>query len=75
MRRLREAWGTRWGIPMNTWMLKTLAFFSGMNSEVLLKSQRVLPKRLLSDGFRFEFTDWLGTAADLVRRWHENQDR
>jgi NAD dependent epimerase/dehydratase family enzyme len=38
-------------------------------SELVLKSRRVLPARLLAAGFQFSFPDWTSAAKDLVARW------
>jgi uncharacterized protein len=34
----------------------------------VLKSRRVVPRRLLDAGFDFEFPDWPAAAKDLVAR-------
>ena len=49
-------------------MLELGAFLLRTESELVLKSRRVVPGRLLAGGFRFEFPDWSAAAADLVRR-------
>jgi len=38
-------------------------------SELVLKSRRVVPGRLLSTGFQFLFPEWLPAARELVARW------
>jgi hypothetical protein len=38
-------------------------------SELVLKSRRVVPGRLLASGFEFLFPEWPTAARDLVRRW------
>ena len=69
MRVLREAWGTRVGLPASKWMLEIATFFMRTETELVLKSRRVIPGRLLQDGFEFEFPDWNDAARDLCRRW------
>lgn len=69
MRALREAWGIRVGLPAPDWMLEIGARVLGTETELILKSRRVVPGRLLSDGFTFEFPDWAEAARDLCRRW------
>lgn len=69
MRLLREAWGTKVGLPASKWMLEIGTFFMRTETELVLKSRRVIPGRLLHDGFKFEFPDWNGAARDLCRRW------
>jgi uncharacterized protein (TIGR01777 family) len=69
MRGLRRAWGTRVGLPATRWMLEVGALVMGTETELILKSRRVVPGRLLAAGFAFEFPEWEGAAADLCRRW------
>jgi uncharacterized protein (TIGR01777 family) len=71
MRALRQAWGTRLGLPASRWMLEVGAWLLRTETELVLKSRRVVPGRLLKAGFRFEFPDWLEAARDLCRRWRE----
>jgi NAD dependent epimerase/dehydratase family enzyme len=68
MRTLREAWGTRFGLPspgliveIGTWLMRT-------ESELVLKSRRVVPGRLLDAGFQFLFPEWPAAARDLIAR-------
>jgi NAD dependent epimerase/dehydratase family enzyme len=37
-------------------------------TELILKSRRVVPKRLTDSGFRFEFENWEEAARDLIKR-------
>jgi uncharacterized protein len=69
MRALRQAWGIPIGLPATRWMLEIGTRLLGTESELVLKSRRVVPGRLLRAGFRFEFADWPETARDLCRRW------
>lgn len=69
MRTLRSAWGARVGLPAGRWMLELGAIFLRTETELILKSRRVVPARLLESGFQFEFSDWPSAAADLCRRW------
>ena len=71
MRGLREAWRTRIGLPVATWMLEVGAAVLGTETELVLKSRRVIPTRLLNAGFEFRFPTWPEASADLVRRWRE----
>jgi uncharacterized protein (TIGR01777 family) len=65
---LRRAYGTRVGLPATDWMLEVGAFFLRTETELILKSRRVVPRRLVEAGFEFRFPEWSGAAADLVRR-------
>ncbi|WP_245596487.1 TIGR01777 family oxidoreductase [Nocardioides alkalitolerans] len=67
MRGLRRAWGRRPGLPATRWMASIGAFILRTDPELLLKSRRVVPGRLLDAGFTFDHPRWDGAAADLVR--------
>jgi uncharacterized protein len=69
MRILREAAGVSWGLPASAWMLEIGAVFMRTETELILKSRRVIPKRLLDAGFTFQFPNWTEAARDLYRRW------
>lgn len=71
MRALREAWGTWVGIPAPTPVLALAAVFLRTETELILKSRRVVPGRLLRAGFEFQFPKWPEAARDLVERWRE----
>jgi NAD dependent epimerase/dehydratase family enzyme len=42
-------------------------------SELVLKSRRVVPGRLLDARFRFLFPEWPPAARGLVVRWREKR--
>ncbi|WP_439620254.1 TIGR01777 family oxidoreductase [Gemmata sp.] len=71
MRELRRAWGTRFGLPASRWMLELGAWAMRTESELVLKSRRVVPTRLVESGFTFQFPTWPAAASDLCRRWRE----
>jgi len=71
MRIFREAWGTKIGLPATEWMLEIGAIFMRTETELILKSRRVVPGRLLDAGFKFDFPDWEKAARDLVERWRK----
>jgi uncharacterized protein len=68
MRSLREAAGVRFGLPAAKWMLELGAIFMRTETELILKSRRVVPTRLLQSGFTFEFPEWPAAARDLSAR-------
>ncbi|HEX4611560.1 MAG TPA: TIGR01777 family oxidoreductase [Urbifossiella sp.] len=72
MRALRAAWGARFGLPATTWMLELGARVLRTETELVLKSRRVVPGRLTGAGFAFAFPTWEAAAADLCRRWRES---
>ena len=68
-RALREAWGARLGLPATEWMVEIGTRLFGTESELVLKSRRVVPGRLLRHGFKFEHPNWPEAARDLCQRW------
>ena len=68
MRVLREACGVPFGLPVNKWMLEIGAVFMRTETELILKSRRVVPARLLEQGFKFTYPDWPGAARDLCHQ-------
>jgi uncharacterized protein len=68
MAALRAAYGRRIGLPAMKWMAAVGAFLLRTDTELLLKSRRVVPRRLLEAGFGFEFPAWPAAARDLVNR-------
>lgn len=75
MQALREAWGIPFGLPATTWMLELGAFILRSETELILKSRRVIPTRLLQSGFAFQFPTWAEAARDLCTRWRENRQK
>ncbi len=69
MRGLRQAAGASIGVPSPRLMLEVGALFLRTETELILKSRRVVPTRLLQSGFTFEFPVWSIAAKDLVARW------
>jgi uncharacterized protein (TIGR01777 family) len=69
MRALRRAWHQPIGIPASAWMIEIGSFLMRTESELVLKSRRVIPGRLLDAGFTFKFPDWPEAADNLVRRF------
>jgi len=68
MGRLREVAGAPVGLPATRWMLEIGAFALRTETELILKSRRVTPRRLLDAGFSFQFPSWRDACADLARR-------
>lgn len=67
MRALRDAAGVRLALPATKWMLEIGAIAMRTETELVLKSRRVVPGRLLERGFAFDFPAWPEAAQDLVR--------
>jgi uncharacterized protein (TIGR01777 family) len=70
MRALREAAHVRIGLPATKWMLELGAWAMRTDTELVLKSRRVVPERLLAAGFHFDFERWPEAAKDLVANHH-----
>jgi uncharacterized protein len=68
MRDLRQAAGSRFGLNAASWMLEIGALAMQTETELVLKSRRVVPQRLLEAGFVFEQPTWEAAARDLVQR-------
>ena len=71
MAALRDAWDMPNGLPAPAFAIEIGAFFLRTESELVLKSRRVIPGRLLDAGFQFEFPNWPAAAEDLVWQWRQ----
>ena len=69
MAQLRKAGNISIGLPATKWMVEIGAFFMRTDTELVLKSRQVIPKRLLDLGFQFQYSHWDKAAIDLVQRW------
>jgi uncharacterized protein len=69
MRVLRRTWGIPIGLPAAEWMLAIGARVIRTETELILKSRRVVPGRLLREGFEFRYPDWPAAATELCERW------
>lgn len=68
MRLVREACGARLGLPAAHWMLEIGAVLLRTETELIIKSRRVVPGRLLAAGFEFHFPDVRDALAELEAR-------
>jgi uncharacterized protein (TIGR01777 family) len=68
MREIRAAWGVPVGLPATRWMAELGAFAIRTDTELLLKSRRVVPGLLTAAGFEFLHGTWPEAARDLVQR-------
>ena len=66
MKTLRQTHNVRVGIPMPAWLLTAGAFLIRTEPELILKSRRVVPTKLLASGYQFHFTDIRSALADLA---------
>jgi len=65
MRAIRQACGVRVGLPASPWMLTAGAWALRTETELILKSRRVVPARLLARGFEFAYPTWPEAAREL----------
>jgi uncharacterized protein len=68
MRLVRKICGAPFGLPATAWMLEIGAFFLRTETELILKSRRVVPGKLLGAGFQFHFPDLENALRDLEHR-------
>lgn len=66
MRTFREVCQQPIGLPATAWMLEIGALFLGTETELLLKSRRVVPGKLLADGFTFQFPEWREALEETI---------
>lgn len=57
MEKIRNAVGISFGLPATKWMIEIGSFFMQTESELVLKSRKVIPRKLLEGGFKFQFED------------------
>ncbi|MGB4988876.1 MAG: DUF1731 domain-containing protein [Pyrinomonadaceae bacterium] len=68
MRIFRKVSNTSIGLPASKWMLEFGAFFLQTETELILKSRRVVSKRLEDAGFEFIYRDWEDACRELYAR-------
>jgi uncharacterized protein len=56
------------GLPAEEWMLEVGAFVLRTEVELMIKSRRVVPRRLLESGFEFEFAKMREAFEELNAR-------
>lgn len=62
---IRRVAGIRFGLPAPQWLLEIGAVFMKTETELILKSRRVIPTKLLDSGFRFDFPLWADAASSM----------
>jgi uncharacterized protein (TIGR01777 family) len=68
IRALRQACGAHFGLPVSGWILGAGVFAMRTEAELVLKSRRVVPARLLQSGFTFDYARWPVAANALCAR-------
>jgi uncharacterized protein len=68
MRAFRRACHVPIGLPAARWMLEIGAFFMRTETELIIKSRRVVPGRLLAAGFEFRYPEIGMALEELLHR-------
>jgi uncharacterized protein (TIGR01777 family) len=68
MKLLRKAVGAPFGFPAPAPLVELGTRFMQTESELVLKSRRVVPSVLLKHGFTFQYPTWKEAAEDLANR-------
>ena len=68
MRLVRKECGAPFGLPAAEWMLEIGAFFLRTETELIIKSRRVVPGKLLTSGFQFHFPQLEDALRNLQHR-------
>ena len=68
MRIMRKTFGVSFGLPAAAWLLEVGAFLMRTETELIIKSRRVVPGRLLASGFEFRFPELRGAVEELAGR-------
>jgi uncharacterized protein len=66
MKIIRKTYGMPFGLPAPKWLLRIGALVIGTETELILKSRWVVPKRLLHSGFTFQFEKAEEAIADIL---------
>jgi uncharacterized protein (TIGR01777 family) len=68
LRLLRSAFGVRFAPPLPEWTLRLGSMLMRTEAELVLKSRRVVPGRLLDAGFEFAYPEWAAAVCELASR-------
>lgn len=63
---LRRAVGAKLAFPAPSWVVELGTWLLQTESELVLKSRRVIPSRLIEAGFEFKYPIWQEAARDLA---------
>lgn len=67
MEELRNAVGRSWGLPMPKPLLELGAIFLRTQTELVLKSRKVVSKRLEEEGFEFEYSNIQAAFKEICK--------
>ncbi len=66
MRQLRAALHRPWSPPVPAWAVRLGGWLAGINAELALTGQRCAPRRLMAQGFAYEFAELRRALKDLT---------
>ncbi len=66
MRELRAALHRPWSPPVPSWAVRVGGWLAGINADLALSGQRCAPRRLMEQGFAYEFPDLRRALHDLT---------
>src|SRR5262245_6519289 len=75
MATLRTALGVPFGLPAALWMLEIGAVLLRTETELIIKSRRVVPRRLIAEGFVFSHPDLRDAVRSLEDARRESSVR
>ena len=67
MKIFREVCHAPFGLPATEWMLEIGAFFLRTETELIIKSRRVVPRKLIDSGFQFRFPNFADAVKNLSK--------
>ena len=73
MSHIRSACGTKVYFSITRWMSEIGALFLKTDTQLVLKSRRVVPKKLLSSGFQFQFPHWPEAIKDIIGKCNKGR--
>ena len=68
---IRSTWGVRVNVPITKWILTIGTIFLRTDAQLVLKSRRAVPTKLLSHGFQFKFPRWPEAVIDIVKKYQK----
>lgn len=74
MRLIRKNWGRGWGLPAPAWLLSIGAFLIGTETELILKSRWVYPRRLIDAGFEFIYPHMNEAVQEICKTKYKPQE-
>ena len=74
MSHIRLACDVKWSFPITKWMAEIGSVFLRTDTQLILKSRRVVPKKLLSHGFQFQFPHWPDAVLDIIKKYKSGEN-